>query len=88
MASMGCPLALKNFHPHFVEGIFVVVDTNLANIMVVDIEKADTKVVLIQLAFAHHFSLSRYPLFFPAVVELLCSIFHHGLLIYKIYNTN
>ena len=31
------------------------------DILFVDIAKDDTKVVLIQLAFAHHFSLSRYP---------------------------
>ena len=75
------------------EGIVVVEDTDSVGItaegiMVVDIEKDDTKVVLIQLASAHHFSLSRYPSSFLAAIEVLYSLFHHDLLIYKIYNTD
>ena len=74
------------------EGI-VVVDIDSVGIVsdgivVVDIAQGDTKAVLIQLAFVHHFSLSRCPSSFLAVDEMLYSIFHHGLLIYKIYNTD
>ena len=67
------------------EGI-VVEDTDFASIavkdiIVVDIVQTDTDATLIQLAFAHHFSLSRYPSFFIIVVEVLYSISHHDLLI-------
>ena len=54
----------------------------------VDIEQDDIEATLIQLAYAHHFSSSRYPSSFLAAVEVLFNIFHHDLLIYKIYNTN
>ena len=75
------------------EGIVFVEDIDSSGIVgegiaVVDIVQDDTKVALVHLASSHHFSLSRYPLSFLAVVEVLCSLFHHGLLIYKIYNTN
>ena len=49
--------------------------------------QADIKDALVQLAPAHHFSLSRYPSSFLVVVEMLSSPFHHDILIYKIYNT-
>ena len=91
-------LSLKNFHPPFAEGIVVVVDTDFVDnvaedtvvveIVMMDIEQDDTEVALIQLAYAHHFWSSRYPSSFPAVMEVLYIIFHHDLLIYKIYNTH
>ena len=56
------------------------------DIVVVDTAQGDTEDAPIQLAFIHHFSLSRYPLFSLAIAKVLCSIFHHDLLIYKIYN--
>ena len=56
------------------------------DIVVVDIVQDDTEVVLIHLAFAHHFSLSRYPSSFLAVAKVLCNIYHHDLMIYRIYN--
>ena len=75
----------------FATGIVVVEDIDSAGIAVEDIvvvyiAQADTKPVLIQIAFAHHFSLSNYPLFSLAVAEMLYSPFYHDLLIYKIYN--
>jgi len=56
------------------------------DIAVVDIVQDDTEATLIQLAFVHHFSLSRYPSSFLAVAEVLYNRFHHDLLICKIYN--
>ena len=91
-------LGLENFHPTFAEGIVAVAVTGSAgivvegnkvvDIMVVDIEQADTEPGLVQLAYAHHFSSSGYPPSFPAAAEVLCSIFRLGLLIYKIYSTD
>ena len=54
--------------------------------MVVDIVQADTKAALIQLAYAHDFSLSRCPSYFLAVAEMFCNLFHRDLLSYKIHN--
>ena len=75
------------------EGIVVVEDIDSTGIVdeviaVFDIEQDDTEAALIHLASAHHFSLSRCPSSFLAVTEMLCNIFHHALLIYKIYNTD
>ena len=79
--------------PPFAKGIVVVEDTDSAGIAIEDIVVVytaldDTEAALVQLAFAHHFSLSRYPSFFLTVVEVLYNLSHHDLLIYKIYNTN
>ena len=63
-------------------------DTVVVDIAVVGIKKDDTEPVLIEVASSHHFPLSRYPPSFPVVDEVLCSFFHHDLLIYKIYNTD
>ena len=73
------------------EGIVVVDDTDsvgivVEDIVVVDTVQADTEATLIHLAFVPCSSSSRYLLFYIAVAEVLCSIFHHDLLIYKIYN--
>ena len=85
--------ASKVSTPLFVKGIVVVKDTYSTSIVdkgiaVVDIMQDNIEVSFIHLASAHHFSLSRYPSFFLAVVEMLCSIFHHDPLIYTIYNTD
>ena len=58
------------------------------DIVAIDTAQDDTKATLVQLASIHYFSLIRYPLFSRATSEVLCNIFHHGLLIYKIYNTD
>ena len=73
-------------------------DTGLIDIMVedivvfkialVDIKHVGTRLMLVQLASAHHSSASRYPLFFLAIVEMLRNISHRVLHIYKIYNTD
>ena len=73
------------------EGIIVVEDTDyvgivVEDIVVVDIAQVDTEVALVQLAFVHHFSSGRYPSFSLAAAKVLCILFHHDLLIYKIYN--
>ena len=60
--------------------------TGVFDIVVVYIEQDDIEVVLIHLASTHHFSSSRYPLYFPVVAKMICSLFHHDLPIYKIYN--
>ena len=53
------------------EGIVVVdidsVGIVIKDIVVVDIVQADTEATLVQLAYAHHFSLSRCPSYFLAV---------------------
>ena len=86
-----CPPPLMFSPPPFVEGIFIVEDIYFFGIVaeciaVVDIAYVDTKVALVQLAFAHHFSLSRCPLYFLTVDKILYNLFHRDQLIYKIYN--
>ena len=74
--------------------VIVVVEDNYffgiaaEGIAVVDIAQADTKAAVVQLAYANHFSFSRCPSYFLAVDEMLCNLFHHDRLIYKIYNTD
>ena len=63
-------------------------DIVVVDIVAVDIEQDDTEAALVHLASAHHFSLSRCPSYFLTVAEVLCSLLHHDLLIYKIYNTD
>ena len=68
-------------------------DTDFASIsakgtVVVYIKKTVIEAVIVQLASTHHFSLHRYPSFFLIEAQVLCSIFHHDLLIYKIDNTD
>ena len=53
-----------------------------------DVELVDIELELAQLAYALHFSLNRYRSFSHAVVGMLCSPSHHGLLICKIYSIN
>ena len=57
------------------EGIVVVEDIDSIGILVegiavVDIAQDDTEVVLVQISSAHHFSLSRCPSSFLAIVAL------------------
>ena len=75
------------------EGIVVVecidfICIAVEDILIVDIAKANTEAALIHLAYAHHFSLSRYPLFSLVAAEVLCNISHHGLLIDESYSIN
>ena len=75
------------------KGIVVVEDTDSIGIVVEDIATIDTawddtKATLIQLASVHYFSLSRYPVFSLAIAKVFCNLFHHDLLICKIYNTD
>ena len=67
-------------------GLVVVEDTDSTGIMVednvlVETTQADTMAALIQLAFFLQSSFGRYPWFSLAAVEVLYSLFHHGLLV-------
>ena len=61
-------------------------DIMIIEIMLLDIEQADTEAALVQLASSHHSSSSRYPPYFLAAAEVLFNISHRVLLIYKIYS--
>ena len=86
----------QKFPPPQVGSIFAVVNTDfveiadedimVVEIVLVDIEQANTKAALVQVVYAHHSSSSRYPPSFLAVVEVLCIISHLVLLIYTIYS--
>ena len=85
-----CPRPINSLPP-FAKCIVVVDDSDLVgivadNIAAVDIVQAETKATIIQLAFVHYFSLSRYPLFSLATAEVIFNIFHHDLVICKNYN--
>ena len=83
--------------PPFAEGIVAVVDTNFVDIVakdivvvditVLDIELDHTKVALIQLAYARHFSSSGYPPSFLVAAEVLYNPSHRVLMTCKIYST-
>ena len=53
-----------------------------------DTEPTDIDVEHAQPTFVHHSSLNRNQLFSPAIVDMLYSLSHHGLLIEKTYNIN
>ena len=82
-----CPQPQK-IPPLFAEGIAIVLDIDydgivvediaVVDIEVVGIEQDDTEAALIPLASSHHFSSSRFPLYFLAAAEVLCNIFHRG----------